>query len=184
MLGCGAAACAGAPAADRASEGGKAMATRTSSPELLARLREIASRYRVYYLVRSDWLLVDGRVRRVGIDLSLCGTEDHLGLHLVPGCAECRHAYAELAEVVRWALPEDGGDSRLEIEPFDRSLHVVPSQRGRRNVVVDVRILHRHGFEDPVDDSQEQCFREMVAKLGTLGIRASFWDDPKTAVAS
>jgi hypothetical protein len=36
-------------------------------------------------------------------------------------------------------------------------------------------ILHRHGFDEPVDECEERCLKEMRSKLAELGVRAGEW---------
>jgi hypothetical protein len=41
--------------------------------------------------------------------------------------------------------------------------------------VLSMKILHRHGFDQPVDECEERCLKEMRSKLAELGVRAGEW---------
>ena len=56
-----------------------------------------------------------------------------------------------------------------DIPPFDASLRE-SAKGGAFEVVVAIRIEHRHGFFDPVDPCEERCLKEMCEKLTELGV--------------
>ena len=103
--------------------------------------------------------------------------------HHVPGCPHCRFTYDELRKIAEWITLTEQQDCRFEIEPFDRAWHIAPRQRWSRNeITVNVKILHRHDVDAPLDDSQERCLKELRANLKKLGVREGVWQ-PATDAA-
>jgi hypothetical protein len=60
---------------------------------------------------------------------------------------------------------------QFEVLSFDNSLHESPLRNFRPEVVLALRILHKHGFERPVDDCEERCLRQIENALKQLGMR-------------
>jgi hypothetical protein len=134
----------------------------------LAELKQIIDKHTVRYEVWPHYEMAGGNRVIVGFDLELYGTQDHGKTLLSPGCLLCRETYDDLRRLAEWILPEEPGSSEFEIPPFDDSLHESP--RGKFEVVVPIRIEHRHGFFDPVDSCEQKCLQEMQKKLAVLGI--------------
>ena len=57
-----------------------------------------------------------------------------------------------------------------------RGRHIAPRQRWSRNeVIVNIKILHSHNVDGPVDESQERCLNELRVELKKLGVREGVW---------
>ena len=65
-------------------------------------------------------------------------------------------------------MPKSVRPSGYEIEPFDNSLH--SEGRGPDEVVLVLRIEHRHEYFAPVDNCEERYLKEMEARLRELGV--------------
>ncbi len=65
-------------------------------------------------------------------------------------------------------------------QPFDQSLRYSPARRNRPDVILTVRILHREGFDRPVDDCQDRCLKEMEQRLRELGASRKTWAPRKS----
>ena len=146
------------------------------SGEITAKLMGLVQKHAACYEVWPEWALDGGRRVKIGFELRLCGANAHCaghdGCQPVPGCHVCQRTYKDLKEVAGWMLPSEKRASRYEIQTFDRGLHVAPKGRGTRSeVVLSVKILHRHEVNDPVDDCEELCLKEMRRKLAELGVR-------------
>lgn len=139
----------------------------TDEVESLARL---AARRRACYEVWPEFRMVHGERRKTGVAVRLCGEPDPLE-HVTPGCRHCRSAYEDLKALAAWALPREARDSRYEIEPFDRGWHLPAGRDFRHEVVVEIRVLHTHDFDDPVNDCQARCLAEITGRLERLGVR-------------
>ena len=132
-------------------------------------LMEIAQKHTVDYEVWPHQKMVDGRQVIVGFDLELHGTHDHGKTRLSPGCPVCVDTFQDLRRIGEWILPKEIRASQYEIPAFDSSLHASPNETFE--VVLTIKIEHRHDFDQPVDDCEERCLKEMQAKLAELGVR-------------
>lgn len=131
-------------------------------------LRQIIEKHTVRYQVWPHYEMNDGKRVMVGFDLELHGTHDHGTTRLSPGCHLCTETYSDLHRIAEWMLPTDQRPSQYDIPPFDASLYA--SAKGAFEVVVPIRIEHRHNFFDPVDGCEERCLKEMQGKLADLGV--------------
>lgn len=146
-----------------------------SSQETARELKELAQAHHVRYEVWPESLMVKGRMVKVGYDLELSGVHDHPEDRITPGCPHCQHTYLILRQIAEWILPTEARPSRYEIEPFDHALHVSPKRRFQPEVVLSVKILHRHGFDQPVDPCEERCLKEMREALASIGVTHGQW---------
>ena len=135
------------------------------------RLREIVVRHCVYYEVRRESVpLKDHSLQEVGFRLELHGRHA-AGSHPMPGCALCQEIYGGLREIAAWILPKEIRDSSYDLEAFDASLHYSHATKDPGSVQLGIDILHRSGFDRPVDACEVRCLREMEEKLKRLGVR-------------
>jgi hypothetical protein len=136
--------------------------------DLIKGLKEIVQKHTVRYEVWPHFEISEAKRVIVGFDLELYGTHGYGVTHLSPGCHLCAETHADLLRVAEFILPKEQRPSQYEIPPFDRSLHA--SAGGEFEVLVPIRIEHRHSFFDPVDACEERCLKEMVEKLKELGV--------------
>ena len=133
-------------------------------------LAELARRHGACYEVWPDRLVTNGQTLQVGFELELLGVnETHDAAHL-PGCPRCAETYRDLRRIAEWLLPEPGRPTRYDIAPFDAAWHETGSRGFRPEIALRVRIGHRHGTHQPVDDCERRCLAEMEEKLTRLGI--------------
>ena len=65
---------------------------------------------------------------------------------------------------------------------FIRAWHIAPRQRWSRNeIIVNIKILHSHNVDGPVNESQEHCLNELRVELKKLGVREGVWQTAKVA---
>ncbi len=131
-------------------------------------LKRVVERHTVRYEVWPHYEIADGKRVVVGFDLELYGTHDHGDTSMSPACRLCSETFADLRRVAESILPKEQRPSQYEIAPFDQSLHA--SAGGRFEVMLPIRIEHRHGFFDPIDDCEERCLKEMQQQLAELGV--------------
>lgn len=131
-------------------------------------LKRVVERHTVRYEVWPHYEIADGKRVVVGFDLELYGTHDHGDTSMSPGCRLCSETFADLRRVAESILPKEQRPSQYEIAPFDQSLHA--SAGGRFEVMLPIRIEHRHGFFDPIDDCEERCLKGMQQQLAELGV--------------
>ena len=141
-----------------------------------ALMREIVVGHQVCYEVRPEWAYVSGERTHVGYRLELCGVNGHEESegedHPTPGCPRCLRTYNDLRRLAEFVTPKgEDRPSRYEVEPFDRAWHVAPKERrSRAEIVVAVKVLHRRGVNEPADECERTCLREMRAGLAELGV--------------
>ena len=138
-------------------------------------LRRLVAEHQVCYEVSPELLMVKGNQLKVGFALSLWGTHDHGKTRLTPGCERCIRTYNDLRKIAEWILPIEERKSWYDVEPFDRSLHQTSTRRFRTEVLVAVKILHRHGFDQPIDQCEEVCLNDMCDRLAELGVPREHW---------
>ena len=150
-------------------------ARQTVSASTTDDLKELARKHGVCYEVWPEWSLVGNERIKIGYVLELYGANSHEQgrkiCHLVPGCRSCRETFEDMKKIAEWIMPREERVSRYELEPFNRVIHIAPKQRKLRSeVVLTVKILHRSEINQPVDDCEQRCLKEMRGKLNELGI--------------
>lgn len=137
-------------------------------------LADLVKRYEVCWEVWPEYLLVNGKERQVGFELELCGTHE-AGNHIGPGCPACRRIYSALLSVSKWILPKEERPSMYEVGPYDQSIRYSLVRGNRPDITLKVTILHRRGFDQPVDDCEVRCLKEMKERLTELGACERHW---------
>lgn len=150
------------------------MAERVSGDDI-ERLKALVEAHQVCYEVWAEFLMVSGERRKVGFELQLFGVHDHPEEQVTAGCRHCSHTYRDLLQIAEWIMPKETRPSRYDVEPFDYSLRETPKRKFRPEVALSVKILHRHGFDQPVDECEERCLKEMRQSLAELGVPQGEW---------
>jgi hypothetical protein len=137
--------------------------------EELNALRELARRLRVHYEVAPEVVVRRGERIKVGFEIHLWAVHDK-GARPLPGCAKCLALVDELRRVADWMLPLDERPTRAELQPFHPALYesrIVPDSD---EVALSIRLIHREGYDRPIDACEERCLRELRSKLRQLGV--------------
>lgn len=132
-------------------------------------LRELVQRFRVCWKVWPEFTYVNHEQRQIGYGLELAGTHEPWVKHPEPGCEHCRRIFVVLREIANWILPRDQRPSTYEIGPYDQAIRYMPSRHDRPDVIFTVKILHREGYDGPVDECEDRCLKEMEEGLKALG---------------
>ena len=144
-------------------------------------LQDIVLRHQICYEVWPEWSGCGGRARRIGYSVTLCGVNDRVECvrgHHVPGCPHCALTYDEIRKIAEWIM----ADCRFQIEPFDRAWRIAPSQRCSRNeIIVNMKILHSHNVDGPVNESHQRRLNDLRVTLKKLGVREGVWQTAKVA---
>ena len=154
-----------------------------TTTESMQALRELVRAHRVYYEVRPEMHVGEGERTQIGFQLSLWASHPH-GARALPGCPKCSDLHRDLRRIAEWIIPREERASRYEIEPFDRALYASTRQKDVDEVDLTIDILHRHGFDRPLDECQERCLREMRGRLAELGIHEGGWSPSPSAAGS
>lgn len=143
--------------------------------EMIIQLKDLVQRHRVCYEVWPENVGTKEGIVKAGFDLELDGVHAHPGNDILPGCPQCQEVYADLQRIAEWIMPKEERPTIYEIQPFDRSIHYPPKRRLRPEVSLIVKIVHRHGFDQPVDECEQMCLKEMRKKLAELGVPEGGW---------
>ena len=149
-----------------------------TSPEELQRLSALVERFRVCWEVWPEYIYVKHEKRQIGFSLELCGTHEAGVEHPTAGCEHCLHVIAVLHAIAAHILPRETRPSSYEIRVYDQAIHYPPKRGNRPEVVLPIKILHRHGFESPVDDCEVLCLNDMKLRLRALGASEGRWVAP------
>lgn len=131
----------------------------------------MAQRHHVCYEVWPHYASVDGLKVQVGFNVELCAAQGSHAEHLTPCGRPSLETFDDLRQIARYILPENGNDAEFEILPYDHGVHESPKRGFRPEVVLSLQILHRHGFNQPVDPCEERCLRQMENRLKQLAVR-------------
>ena len=128
-------------------------------------LRQVVERRQACYEVWPDWALVGGRKVQVGFEVDLCADAEKFGDR------PCVGIYEELKQVAMAVLPQDAGEASFDVLPFDNAFHENLRRGFRPEIVLALRILHKRGFEQPLDDCEKRCLRQIESMLKELGLK-------------
>jgi hypothetical protein len=138
-------------------------------------LVDLVRRYQVCWEVWPESLFVGGKLTQVGFELELSGTHEPGADHATPGCLGCLRIFSVLKAIAEWVLPKEKRPSMYEIEPYEQALRYSPLRGNRPDVTLKVKILHRQGFDKPVDGCELRCLAEITADLHKLGACERQW---------
>jgi hypothetical protein len=144
----------------------------------LEQFKQLVKKYRICWEVWPEYLMVAGNKRQVGFELVLVGAHEE-GTHPTPGCPKCLDLFQHLKEIASWLLPDVERQSMYEIETYDSSIHRAVKRRLRPEVMPSLKILHRQGYDQPVDACEVDCLNEMQDKLKNIGAQRDVWQESK-----
>ncbi len=131
---------------------------------------EIVQRFSVSYAVRAEsTVLHDHTIRPVGFCVELFG-RDGDGPPLSPGDERSREIYRGLRNIALQVVPHENHDCQFELDDFHPSLHYGTNPRGPAKVRLAIYILHRNGFDRPIDADVTQALHKVEDRLKELGI--------------
>lgn len=140
-----------------------------------AELRQLVQSHKLLWEVWPEYLLSNGRPLQVGFRLGLLGTHDHPAHPPAPGCDECEKVYRDLARIAGWILPREQRESVYRILPFEAAISYPPHGGSRQDVILTIKVVHRSGFDLPVDACEVACLAEMRSSLRELGAQEGSW---------
>jgi len=141
------------------------------------KLRELVTRHKVCWKVWPEFTMVGQEKRQIGYELELAGTHEPGVTHPEPGCEHCQHVFTALRQIAGYIMPREERPSMYETGPSDQSIHYWPLHSNRPDVMLTVKILHRHGYERPVDACEDRCVKEMEDRLRDLGACRLQWSE-------
>ena len=146
----------------------------------LSKIKDLVQRHKVCWEARPEHVVFSSEARKIGFVLELYGTHEMGTDHVSPGCEHCTNVKSALREIANWILPREERPSIYQVEIEGQSLSYSPERGNRADVRVTISILHRHHWEQPIDDCEVRCLKEMEQSLSELGACNSVWRDPPT----
>lgn len=140
------------------------------------RMTEIVSSYKVFWTVMPiDLPGGEGSPVRVGMSLALVGTDEE-GTQASDERSQ-QIVSDKLEELAEWLVPTNYPNVEFEIRRHDTETFFLPGDLStkRKNYVVGIRILHKEGFDQPVDKFQTQILKELESRLKDLGCPRDHW---------
>lgn len=148
-----------------ADRGGTVMTT-SAELEDLARIARIRH---VHFDVEPETVIRGSERVKVGFQVRLWAVHEK-GARALPGCPRCWDLVEELRRIADQVVPSEERPSRTELAPFRPALYdsrVVPAAD---EVSITIRLIHRDGYDRPIDACEERCLKEIRAHLRALGI--------------
>lgn len=142
-------------------------------------LRELVERFRVCWEVWPEYHMVGREKRQIGFALELYGTHEDGAEHTESGCPECQRVLAALHVIAGWIVPKEIRPSYYPLEPYREAISCSPARGNRPDITLTVKIIHREGYERPVDACEVRCLKEMKQGLRELGTCERQWTSHK-----
>jgi len=116
----------------------------------------------------------------IGFEMHLFGRHSAQATLTQKGFSDAQALYQKLKEIALFALPKDVRPSRYEIDEFRATIYFRPESGSVPEIQLTVRVLHREGYFDSIDDCETRCANEIQARLRALGARQNAWagEDP------
>jgi hypothetical protein len=146
-------------------------------------LADLVQRHKVVYDVRLALSVYTGERQIVGYDIELRGTHEPGTERVTAGCSACETVWMDLRRIADAVLPKEIRLSEYEMPVFDHALHEDLRAR-RQDVQLTIEIRHREDYNRPLDECEERCLREIVAKLRALGAQERQWSDARAQTAA
>ncbi len=136
----------------------------------VSRLQSLARRHNVCYEVWPEYLPVESRKIKVGLEIDLCCVVSTDSPHYCAGCPLCEQTYADLREIAEWVQPGNVGGVTSEILAYDHALHLSRGQRARPEVVLAIHLADGHVRGAIEDRDQERILRQVRERLKAVGV--------------
>ncbi len=138
-------------------------------------VRDFVRRFRVCWEVSPERAVVDKEIRNIGFSLQLYGTHEPGTQHISPGCEHCRRVQSALSKIADEILPRERRLSRYEVAVENQSLSYSHMRGDRPDVRVTIQILHRGAWDQPIDECEARCLKDMELALSELGACKDAW---------
>lgn len=132
-------------------------------------LARLVSERRVGFKVWTDSAVVGGELVQTGLRVELLAPSRHEDGCRYSNWLACPAVFADLATIARAVLPTAIRDSGYFLDGFDRCLHIDPKRHFEEDVLLAIHVRHRGSLQEPVDECQRRCTREITAALSRLG---------------
>jgi hypothetical protein len=163
-----------------------------ADPSRLARIKSLVQRFAVCWEAHPEQAVVTvpdlkgqaprvkRELRKIGFSLELYGTPEPGLDNASPGGDPCRRVESALKEIAHWILPRQQRQCMYEVE-IDQSLSHSRVRADRPDVCVTIQIVHRNNWDQPIDECEESCLKDMERALDELGACDGAWRPLPTA---
>lgn len=135
-------------------------------------LSSLVQRYQVCWEVSPEHLPVGQAVRQVGFEVELSGSDKCIEFN--PTCPECLRIRSALETIANWIFERDENVT-LEFSHYGQSISYCAARGNRPDVTLAIRILHRTGFNAPVDRCEISYLERIKNRLVQLGVCEGHW---------
>jgi hypothetical protein len=137
------------------------------------RLRGLAKLFQVRWEAWPEYAYMNHKRRQIGYQLELAGTHPSWEQYANPGSQKCEIVFEALRKIAGWIIPSDQDTFLVNIEPHENTITYWSRHRNRPDVMLNITILHRGCWDDPIDESQDRALNEMELRLNELGARGT-----------
>jgi hypothetical protein len=130
-------------------------------------IAEFVRTHHVHFDVKPESAVRGAERVNVGFEVKLWAMHAR-GARVLPGCPKCSDLAGELRRVAEWAIPNEHRPTRVVIEPFQRALYDSKEVAGADEIAMSIRLIHREGYELPIDACEERCLKEIRERLRAL----------------
>ena len=134
---------------------------------------ELVRRYQICWEVWPEFTMTGQRNQQIGFEFELLGSDKSVG-EFDPSCPKSAEINAALEAIARRILESDERVS-FQINHSGQSLCYSPARGNRPDVTLSIKILHRAGFENPVDESERNYLETAKARLRQMGACEHQW---------
>ena len=114
-------------------------------------------------------------LRKIGFSLELYGTPEPAAENVLPGCHDCLRVQSALKEIADWILPREERRCMYEVEANTQALSYSRVRAFRPDVRAAIQILHRSNWDQPIDEYQGCCLKDMERALHEIGACEGAW---------
>lgn len=132
-------------------------------------LVRIVSERGVTYEILPDQAAVDGALVKNGLRVILRAPSRHEDGCRFSSRLACPSVFEDLTSIARAVLPSAVRGSRYDLDGFDHSLHIDPRRHFEGDVILTIHVRHRGALDEPIDECQRRCTRDIEAALSSLG---------------
>lgn len=118
---------------------------------------------------------VKRELRKTSFSLELYGVPEPGAENLSPGSIQCRRVQAALKEIAVWILARQERRCTCEIELETQSLIRSRVRADRPDIRLTIQILHRNNWDQPIDELQGCCLKDMEQALQEVGACNGAW---------
>jgi len=132
-------------------------------------LRQFVREHQVSWEAHPIFETVDGQRVPVGYELELHAIGNGTRQTVNPDSPTTIQLFRGLETLAEPILPPELNASRVEILPFDHSVHLDPHEHLRPQVLLKLRIFHAMDYFQAASSNETQCLHELENSFKALG---------------